>query len=440
MSPGRFPALARGLLASLAWVAGGAARAGTSDGPALARQAVASTVSLEADRGPLRSAGMDELASWVGRPAAQPGPALTTGTGSGVIVRPEGLILTNQHVVAEASQVRVELYDHTVYSGRVLASDPRTDVALVQIEGKGPFSYSKLGDSDRVAVGDPVLTVGHPFDFDFSVSSGIVSAVGRRNVADDEIQDYIQMDAAVNPGGSGGPLLNARGEVIGITTAIYSSGSADGPAATGLSFAIPIRLAWGVAQELLAGQTPRRPWLGVEVADLEAVTPELHPGVRVVSVVPGSPAERAGLRVEDRILAVNDQILPSRAEFCAYVRSRSVGDALRVRILRDLVVQELRVPAVVARGAPSGTERPADAFAWAGMTLAPRDGGVGVLAVDEGSAAWFAGVEVGDTLRALDGVAVSGEGDLRHALEGHKAVTAQVGRREGTVAVVLVAP
>lgn len=439
MGSGRFPKLAVLLLALSVWITGGAAVAGGPQvGTPLVRRAVAATVALETDRGPSRTAGLDELATWVGRPAA-PSPALSTGTGSGVIVRPEGLILTNQHVVAEATRVRVELSDHTTYSGRVLASDPRTDVALVQIEGAGPFPFSKLGDSDRVTVGDPVLTVGHPFDFAFSVSSGIVSAVGRRNVATDEIQDYIQTDAAVNPGGSGGPLYDARGEVIGITTAIYSSGMPDGPAATGLSFAVPIRLAWRVAQELLEGGPPTRPWLGVEVADLEEATPEPHPGVRIVSVHPGSPADRAGLRAGDRVLAVNDEVLPTRAEFVAFIRSRAVSDPLRVRILRDLVVQELRVPSLVARGAQDSLTTPADAFTWAGMTLVSRDGHVQVLAVGEGSAAWFAGVEAGDTLRALDDAALSSEGDLRHALEGHAAVVAQIGRREGTVAVVLVA-
>ena len=231
----------------------------------LAAEVAPTTVYIQADKGTGVTAGLEQLMRDYALPRLDDrGPAISSASGSGVLIGADGLILTNHHVVAGASVLVVTLYDQRRLPARVVGSDPRTDVAIVQLLGEaGPFPVARPGDSDTLRVGEQVLAVGHPFDFQFTVTSGIVSALGRRNLVEQEIHDYIQTDASVNPGSSGGPLFNLDGELIGINTAIYSpSGEAGG--GTGISFAIPSNMAMRVVRELM------------EHADLEQVVEELN--------------------------------------------------------------------------------------------------------------------------------------------------------------------
>lgn len=423
---------------------------------AVAARVVPATVSIAVERGEASSPGLDELGAFLGRAPGSRGPAVATGTGSGVIVRPDGLVLTNHHVVAAASSLRVSLADKRSFPARVVGSDARTDVAVLQIEGKGPFPWAPIGDSDALRVGDPVITVGHPFDFAFTVTAGIVSARGRRNVSEDEIQDYIQTDAAVNPGASGGPLFDRRGEVVGITTAIYASARGDGPPPTGLSFAIPIRLAWRVSRELMEQGRPARPHLGLVVEDAPADGAEPGPGVRVAAVRPGGPAERAGLRVGDVLLAVDGEPVASRAELAALVASRGVGEVLRLRVSRDGVEREIGASPEDARmSAAPRVVVPGDAGLVVGMTLAParpdlvsalgvfpppESEGLLVLALEPGSPADLAGVAVGDVVVAVAEQDVADIEGLRRALDERAASSIALWRADGRVTVVLRCP
>lgn len=430
----------RALLLSLtlAVSAPGVARAGGGlDPAAVVARALPATVSIEVERAELRAPGLDELMGWA-RPSPAPAEAVATGTGSGVIVSPEGLVLTNHHVVAGAQAVRVTLSDRRTASARVLGSDPRTDVALLALEGEGPWPAARLGDSEALAVGDPVLTIGHPYDFAFTVTAGIVSARDRRNVSLDEIQDYIQIDAAVNPGASGGPLLDRQGDVVGITTAIYASAGEQERPPVGISFAVPIRLAWRVAQEIRDGRLPARPWVGLELEDGAE-------GVGVREVAAGGPAERAGLRAGDRIREVGGERIGSAAELGALLRSRAPGERLQLTVEREGRPLPLELTPVDLAGVRAGDAGAPVSLSWAGLSLEEELGGPDphgplVVAVTPGSPAALAGVRAGDRVAMAAGQVVTESAALRAAVDGRKAVVLGLWRRDGFVPAALIVP
>jgi serine protease Do len=189
------------------------------------------------------------------------------GTGSGVIIDSKGVILTNSHVVSQADEVTVELQDGRRLKGKSWATDPRRDVAIVKVESSEPLPAARLGDSDEMQIGDWVLALGNPFNVGTSVTQGIISATGRTTNIN-ELESYIQTDAAVNPGNSGGPLINLQGEVIGINTAISSnSGGYDG-----VSFAIPVNMVRGIADQLATTGTVKRSYLGIGLQSLASMT------------------------------------------------------------------------------------------------------------------------------------------------------------------------
>jgi len=237
-------------------------------------------------------------------------PRTTPSSGSGFIIDTEGHILTNNHVVRDASDITVTLNDHRTYKAKVVGTDPETDVAVIKIAGDH-LPVLPLGDSDQLRVGDWAIAIGNPLgQLRGSVTVGIVSAQGRTDLniwgGTPTFQDFIQTDASINFGNSGGPLCNIHGEAIGINTAINTSGQ-------GIGFAIPINLAKHVADQLLASGKVQRAWLGIQLAEL---TPELaegfglaavQQGILVQNVLPGTPADRAGLRRNDVIVEFNGQ-------------------------------------------------------------------------------------------------------------------------------------
>ncbi|MEX2582961.1 MAG: trypsin-like peptidase domain-containing protein [Gemmatimonadota bacterium] len=268
-----------------------------------------------------------------------PSPQPRSGSGSGFIISPDGYVMTNNHVVADASRVTVTLTDRRVFEASVVGRDPNTDVAVLKIEGEN-LPTVRLGDSDVLDIGDWVLALGYPLSLGETVTAGIVSAMGRdigimqRNEeAAAPLEHFIQTDAAINPGNSGGPLVNLRGEVIGINTAIASPTGAY----TGYGFAVPIRLAKRVADDLIRYGQVHRPKLGVQIndvlpADVEVFGLDSANGA-VVRVVQDGPARDAGIEIGDVIVAVDGEPIRGYSELMERVALRQPGD----RVVLDLI-------------------------------------------------------------------------------------------------------
>ncbi|MBW3636215.1 MAG: trypsin-like peptidase domain-containing protein [Armatimonadetes bacterium] len=269
------------------------------------------------------------------RVARQISPTVVTvsrngGTGSGVLIRSDGVLLTNAHVVGAAQQVRVELADGRRLAGRVLGRDASADVAVVKIAGSG-FPRAPLGDSDSLQVGQASIAIGNPLGLNRSVTTGVVSAINRSGF---EIDGLIQTDAAINPGNSGGPLLDSRGRVIGINTAVLR-----GNGASGLGFAIPINLAANIAQQLLETGRVRRAALGISYSELEPETAQqfdmpVRQGVVVQEVQPGSPAALAGIRPQDIITRAGETPIARGGDLRRVLRARRPGDVLSLSLRR----------------------------------------------------------------------------------------------------------
>jgi len=267
--------------------------------------------------------------------------------GSGVLVDADGHIVTNAHVVRGAQKVTVRLGDGRVFAARLLGLDDSTDLAVLDIEGEN-LPFAELGDSETVEVGDWVLAVGNPFGFEQTVTAGIVSAKGRTNVGVAEFEDFIQTDAAINPGNSGGPLVDMNGKVIGISAAIASrSGGYQG-----IGFAIPSNVVRFVKDSILRHGCVRRGFLGLHMQTMtQALARSLHmpyrPGVLVVEVLAGSPAERAGLKVGDLITAVGGRAVKSATRLRNIIATCEMGEALELEVWRG--TERVRVKAHLRR-------------------------------------------------------------------------------------------
>jgi S1-C subfamily serine protease len=293
------------------------------------------------------------------------------GVGSGIIIDEQGFILTNYHVIADADNLEVKFADGTTVSAQVVGRDPGNDLAVIRANvSDGELTPAPLGDSDAVQVGDSVLAIGNPFNLEGTLTQGIVSALGRTYASEDgtrPIRNLIQTDAAVNPGNSGGPLLNCQGEVIGINT-LLENPTGD-RVNVGVAFAVPINTARQFLPDMLAGETVSHPWLGIAGQE---VTPALaqdldlpvDAGVYVTLVAAGSPAERAGLQGAfaseaqavgssslpsggDVILAADGQTVASVEDLAGYLDTQKrPGDTVELQVLRD--EQELSLEATLA--------------------------------------------------------------------------------------------
>ena len=271
------------------------------------------------------------------------------GFGSGFVVSSDGLILTNAHVVDGSDEVNVTLKDGRTFEGKVMGTDSLTDVAVIKIEAEELPAVS-FADSEQLQPGEWAIAIGNPLGLDNTVTTGIVSGTGRSSaqigVADKRVS-FIQTDAAINPGNSGGPLLNAQGEVIGINTAIIQN-------AQGLGFAIPVNTARDIAEELIAKGKVEHPYLGIQMA---GITPELQQqlksrknldigtdeGVLIVDVVPNSPANNAGLKSGDVILAVGDREIAKADEVQKAVSQIEVDSKVTLKVQRNGKTQDIRV-------------------------------------------------------------------------------------------------
>ena len=268
---------------------------------------------------------------------------LVQGAGSGFIIEPSGIIVTNGHVVGNATRVTVTTQDGTEYPARVVGVDELTDIALLKITPRGPLSAVSLGVSANVRVGQWVMAAGNPFGLGGSVTSGIISARGR-DIGAGPFDDFIQTDAPINPGNSGGPLFNMAGEVIGINTAIYSPSGAS----AGIGFAVPSDLARPVVEALIKDGRVDRGWLGVSVADAEEQGRRQR-GALIMGVERGSPAARAGLRQGDLVTALNGQPIATSRALVRGVAGLPPGETVRLTLTRggrqqDIAVQIGRRP------------------------------------------------------------------------------------------------
>ncbi|RJR50989.1 MAG: PDZ domain-containing protein [Desulfobacteraceae bacterium] len=268
-----------------------------------------------------------------------------TGIGTGMIVDSKGNILTNNHVVQGATEIKVLLSNGEEHSAEVVGTDPKTDLAVIRIPAEKSLPHVKFGDSDKVKVAEWVMAIGHPRGLDQTVTQGIISAKHRTGITDPSgFQDFLQTDASINPGNSGGPLLNLGGEVIGVNTVIASeSGGSEG-----LGFAIPSNMAVHVAKALIDTGKVERGWLGVSVQE---ITPSLaksrglsqNRGALIAEVMKGGPAERAGIKKGDVVLAYRGEKIENAASLRNRVAASKIGEEVKVTVLRDKEEKDLKV-------------------------------------------------------------------------------------------------
>ena len=351
------------------------------------------------------------------------GRELVRGAGSGFIVSPDGVILTNAHVVRDADQVTVKLQDRREYRAKVLGSDPKTDVAVLKIDAKN-LPVVPMGNTRNLQVGEWVLAIGSPFGLESTVTAGVVSAKGR-SLPGDQVP-FIQTDVAVNPGNSGGPLFNTRGEVVGINSQIYSQTGGY----QGLSFAIPIDVAVRIKDQIVATGKVQHAKLGVGMRDIgqdfaDAFKLDTPDGALVENVERGSAADKAGLKSGDVIRKVNGQPVIASGDLSGIVSVAKPGDRLTLDVWRD--GKSMQVNAVLASasekadGANRDSLASADSGAKLGLALRPldamekRQSGIpsGLVIEDAGGAAQMAGVQPGDVLLAVNGKQVNSVAQVR---------------------------
>ena len=352
--------------------------------------------------------------------------------GSGFVIDQKGYIVTNNHVIQNADEIKVKLADGKEYNAKVVGRDPNTDLALIKIDGAKDLKALSMGDSDALKVGSWVLAVGSPFGLQQTVTAGIVSAKGRV-IGAGPYDDFIQTDASINPGNSGGPLLNMKGEVVGINTAIMSRSGGN----NGIGFAIPIDEAKGIIEQLKDKGEVTRAWLGVGIQDL---SPDLaayyhlkdQKGALVTKVYAGDPADKAGIKTNDIIIEANGKPVSSRA-LSRTIANSPVGDRIPITILRDgkemtLYVQlvkrhDMEEPVKVGlkNSGQLGLQITAlDPETAQQMGLPKNEKGVLVTGVQPGGKGQLAGIEEGDVVKEINHQAVKTPEEMKKQIESVK--------------------
>ena len=356
--------------------------------------------------------------------------------GSGVIFDAKnGYIVTNAHVVENASEITVTLQDGRDLKADVVGSDEPSDVAVLKIKSEAALTQIGLGDSGKVEVGDFVLAIGNPFGLQHTVTSGIISGLSRSGINPDGYEDFIQTDASINPGNSGGALVNLRGELIGINTAILSRSGGN----IGIGFAIPVNMAHSVMDQLIKYGSVKRGQLGVS---MYTVTPDIAhslglanaTGALVSQVVDGSPAAKAGIHTGDVITSVNGQTVKSNSELRNSIGLMRVGDKVEIGLLRD--GKPLKVTAIIADTTAATQSSPVETihknFEGATLADAPDSGGALVKSVEPGSAAAQSGLRNNDVIVGANRGRVTSLKQLRERAKGASVLVLEV-RRGNTI-------
>ena len=345
------------------------------------------------------------------------------GAGSGVIVDAEnGYILTNHHVVGEADDIQVGLIDGRTLDAEVVGSDAATDIALIKVEGDN-LTEMPIGDSNTVRVGDFVIAIGNPYGLTHTVTSGIVSALGRTGINREGYEDFIQTDASINPGNSGGALVNMSGELIGINSMIFSRSGGN----IGIGFAVPTEIASSIMGQIIDFGEIRRGLLGVNIQDIDSeaaktLNIETEGGALISRVFPDSAAEKAGLEVGDVIIGINDKTIKSATELRNTVGLLRSGDTVNIRYIRD---NKKRTTSAELGSAAAQMLSGADIHpGLAGASFSPAstssESGVEVTAVEEGSPAAQRGLRAGDVITAVNRVLVRDLNDLREIARSNR--------------------
>jgi Do/DeqQ family serine protease len=361
--------------------------------------------------------------------------------GSGVIFDAKaGYIVTNAHVVENASEITVTLQDGRDLKAEVVGSDEPSDVAVLKVKSDSTLVQIGLGDSAKVEVGDFVLAIGNPFGLQHTVTSGIISGLSRSGINPDGYEDFIQTDASINPGNSGGALVNLRGELIGINTAILSRSGGN----IGIGFAIPVNMAHSVMDQLIKFGSVKRGQLGVS---MYTVTPDIaHSlglanalGALVSQVVEGSPAEKAGIHTGDVITSVNGTPVKSNSELRNSIGLMRVGDKVEIGLLRD--GKPVKVTAIIADTTATAQAGPAESIhkAFEGATLAdaPDGGGALVKSVEPGSAAAQSGLHNNDIIMGANRGRVTNVQQLRERAKGASVLVLEVRRGNSVIIIPL---
>lgn len=359
------------------------------------------------------------------------------GAGSGVIIDADGTILTNNHVIKDATKITVKLHDESEFSGEVIGQDPQTDLAIIRIKAGKPLPAAQFANSDEVEVGQWCIAVGNPLGLEQTVTVGVVSALGRSGIGATAIEDFIQTDASINPGNSGGPLVDLKGKVIGINTLIFNAPG------SGIGFAIPANMAARISEQIVKGGKVERPYLGIT---MQAVTEELaghyalkdRDGAVVMQLSDGSPAAKAGVKPMDIIRAIDGKVMKSTNDVQKYVLSREVGKEIELEVLRNGSSKKLKVMLeqmpdsfglaareVITRPKSRDNDSLAGSLGFMLQNLTPElanslgvdvKEGLAVSEVTPGSPADKGGLKAGDVLVQVNGQEVKDEKNLNAAL------------------------
>jgi serine protease Do len=380
--------------------------------------------------------------------------------GSGVIVSPEGYIVTNNHVIAKATEISVTLSDKREFRGKVVGADPSTDVAVIKIDGKG-LPTATFGNSDQLKVGDTVMAFGNPFGQYFTVTRGIVSALGRSGMGIEGFENFVQTDAAINPGNSGGALVNVHGQVVGINTAILSGNSGPGGegGSVGIGFAIPSNMAKHVMEDLVKTGKVTRGYLGIHPSTLSAdlakqfKSPDTA-GVLVDDVLAGGPAEKAGIKNGDVIRKLNGQVVDEPGQFTALITNLNPGTEITLDILREGQPISIKVtlgerPAESSlRGGGSVQEGTLRGITVQNLTPSLRDEagippnvtGVVITELDPNSPAAQFGLQAGDVIESINRQPVHNVADFNKLAAKAKGQTLLRVNRQGNGQYVVISP
>lgn len=357
-------------------------------------------------------------------------PRQFRGMGSGVIINAEkGYVLTNNHVISQADKITVTLNDGRELKGKVMGADEMSDVALIQLDNPKNLTAIQIADSDKLRVGDFAVAVGNPFGLGQTVTSGIISALGRSTGSDSgTYENYIQTDAAVNRGNSGGPLINVQGELIGINTAIISPSGAN----AGIAFAIPSNMANNLVQQIIEHGEVRRGMLGIKGGELnadlaKAFNIDAQKGAFVSEVIPNSAADKAGLKAGDVIVAMNGQKVASFAEMRAKIATSGVGKQIDLTYLRDGKTETVKITLQADdKSAATNADNIIPALEGAELTDSEVKGrkGIAITKIVPNSPAAQYGLKSGDMIVGINRQPIETLSELRKALDENPSAVA----------------